>query len=141
MRRLAEVEEAVAVMTEGAEWSVVKWLSQKKRVRKIADRANAALDAAEAEVKRSWSDELRRAYSAVNGNGLAKDVAAAVRRAKQADEVARRAHDDAEAAFDEAEKQMSARLAREGCGKAVLSWELHEKAIRHAEELGGKAGE
>ena len=41
MRKLAEVEDAKALMTEPMGWSVVKWLSQKKRVRKAADLANA----------------------------------------------------------------------------------------------------
>ncbi len=40
MRQLREVEEAKAVMREGMEWSVIRWLKEKKRVRKIADRAN-----------------------------------------------------------------------------------------------------
>jgi hypothetical protein len=40
---------------------------------------------------------------------------------------------DAENTFDEAERQMSTRLAREGCSKAIASWELHEAAIRKAE--------
>jgi hypothetical protein len=42
---------------------------------------------------------------------------------------------DAEATFDEAERRMSARMAREGAQKAADSWELHEKAIRKAEAL------
>jgi hypothetical protein len=46
---------------------------------------------------------------------------------------AERAHLDAENTFDEAERQLSTRLAREGCAKAIASWELHEAAIRKAE--------
>jgi hypothetical protein len=42
---------------------------------------------------------------------------------------------DAEDAFDLAEKQLSTRLAREGCQKAIHSWDLHEKAIRKAEAV------
>jgi hypothetical protein len=42
---------------------------------------------------------------------------------------------DAEATFDLAEKQLSTSMAREGCRKAIHSWELHEKAIRKAETL------
>ena len=30
---------------------------------------------------------------------------------------------------------MSSDLAREGCKKAIHSWELHEKAIRKAEAI------
>lgn len=131
MSRLPEVEEAVAVMTEGAEWSVMKWLGQKKRVRRIADRANAALTAREEEVKRGWSAEMQAAY-AKTGNGLAAETAFAAKGVRQADEEARRAHDEAEATFDEAERQLSAGLAREGCRQAIRSWELHERAIHKA---------
>ena len=57
----------------------------------------------------------------------------AARQIKQADDQAYRAHMDAEDTFDEAERQLSTRLAREGAAKAILSWELHESAIRKAE--------
>jgi hypothetical protein len=40
---------------------------------------------------------------------------------------------DAEDTFDEAEKKLSTRLAREGCRKAIDSWDLHEQAIRKSE--------
>jgi hypothetical protein len=40
---------------------------------------------------------------------------------------------DAEHTFDEAERLLSTSLAREGCQKAIRSWDLHEKAIRRAE--------
>jgi hypothetical protein len=43
MRKLAEVDEAKALMTEGLNWSVMKWLREKKRVRRTADKANDAL--------------------------------------------------------------------------------------------------
>jgi hypothetical protein len=42
---------------------------------------------------------------------------------------------DAEQTFDTAEKQLSTALAREGCRKAIRSWELRERAIRKAEAL------
>jgi hypothetical protein len=41
----------------------------------------------------------------------------------------------AEQTFDEAEKQLSTRLAREGCRQAIESWNLHQKAIRQSETL------
>ncbi len=44
MRKLPAVEEARAIMTEGTEWGVWRWLLEKKRVREIADKARAALD-------------------------------------------------------------------------------------------------
>jgi len=62
MRKLAAVEEARAVMTEGMEWGVWKWLLEKRRVQEIADRATAALHEADRKVKAAWSDELKTAY-------------------------------------------------------------------------------
>jgi len=58
-----------------------------------------------------------------------------VRRVKEADDDAENARVDAEATFDEAERRMSASMAREGAQKAIDSWELREKAIRKAEAL------
>lgn len=131
MRKLTEVEEAKALMTEAADWSVMKWLREKKRVRKTADKANDALDALNKETKASWSDELKAAYK---GAGQAdNELAQFVKQVKHADEEAYRARMDAEDTFDEAERQLSAAMAREGCRKAIHSWELHEKAIRKAE--------
>lgn len=132
VRKLAEVEAAKAVMQEGMEWSVMKWLGQKKKVRRMADLANAALVACETEVKNTWSEDLRRAYAGANG-GLEPQIVAIARRVKGADEEARRAHDEAEAIFDAAERELSARLARDGCRAAIRSWQLHEHAIRGAE--------
>ena len=43
---------------------------------------------------------------------------------------------DAEGTFDEAERRLSAAVAREGAQKAIASWELREKAIRKAESIG-----
>ncbi len=37
--------------------------------------------------------------------------------------------------FDEAEKQLSTSLAREGCRKAIQSWDLHEAAIHKAKAV------
>ena len=150
MRKLTEVEEAKALMTEAVEWSVMKWLREKKRVRKAADKANHALDALEQEIKRSWSTELTAAYDALlpasspaaagrqpparkGSDGLSAEVRLAARHIKQADDHAYRAHMTAENTFDEAERQLSTRLAREGCSLAIASWELHESAIRKAE--------
>jgi hypothetical protein len=144
MRKLAEVEDAKAVMTEAVEWSVVKWLREKKRVRMMADRANAALDTLEKETKDLWDDDLKAAYSRLvaAANDRAKTQIASVetkitllaKTVKKCDDAAYRAHRDAEDTFDEAERQLSTRLAREGSRKALTSWELHEAAIRKAEE-------
>jgi hypothetical protein len=150
MRKLTEVEDAKALMTEAVEWSVMKWLREKKRVRKAADKANDALDALEQETKRSWSPELTAAYDELrpassnaaagrqapaknNTDSIPPEIKLAARQIRQADEQAYRAHMDAEETFDEAERQLSTRLAREGASKAIASWELHESAIRKAE--------
>lgn len=137
MRKLAEVEEAKALMTEAADWSVMKWLREKKRVRKAADKANEALDALNKETKASWNNELRAAYDQLRSKQGAtagdSQVGDFVKSVKHADEEAYRARIDAEETFDEAERQLSAAMAREGCRKAIHSWELHEKTIRKAE--------
>ncbi len=137
MQKLREVEEAKQIMTEAVNWSVMKWLSQKKRVRRAADVANAALNNLERVVKANWSDELRAAYQQVSGAKSKFVVAEAAvdlaRKIKRADDEALQAHDQAEATFDEADRQLSTTLARRGCGEAIRSWELHEKSIALAE--------
>jgi len=155
MKKIAAVEEARAIMTQGMEWGVWKWLTEKKRVRGIADKARAALDDFEMKVKLTWSDEHKLAYNqlvsengdakqrrdkskaakpAANGKADAK-VLAAVTKVKEADDDAYNAHEDAEDVFAEAEKKMSTRMAREGARKALDAYDLHEAAIRKAEGL------
>ncbi len=147
MRKLSEVEEAKALMNEAASWSVMKWLREKKRVRQMADKANAALDQLDRDVKAGWNAQQRKAYEEMangtisHGNGR-KDVEINagtrqfVRDVRNADELAYRARMDAEKTFDEAERRLSTSLAREGCHKAILSWNLHEKAIHRAQTEG-----
>jgi hypothetical protein len=143
MRKLSEVEEARALMTEGIEWSVVRWLREKKRARKAADRADAALDALNQQTKDSWNEELKAAYRELAAAAAANpgkhsstiDSPAMVlaKTVKKADDAAHRARMDAEDTFDEAERQLSTRLAREGARKALVSWDLQEAAIRKSE--------
>jgi len=140
MRKLAEVEEAKALMNEALDWSVMRWLKDKKRVRKAADRANEALDQLSEETKLQWPDELRSAYGALAQNANPRkqpedEIPNAVKQVKRADDEAARAHLDAENIFDEAEGQLSTSMAREGCRKAIYSSQLHETAIRIAERL------
>jgi hypothetical protein len=54
---------------------------------------------------------------------------------KEMDDEAYRARVKAEETFDNAERQLSTSLAREGCRQAIQSWDLYEKAIRKATEL------
>ena len=155
MKRLPAVEEARAIMTEGMQWGVWKWLLEKKHVRAIADVARAALEEQEMKVKATWSDEYKIAYNQLvtenghskqtRGRGKNKKSAAAetidpkilpvVLRIKEADDDAYNAHEDAEDVFAEAEKKMSTSMAREGARKALEAYDLHEAAIRKAEAL------
>jgi hypothetical protein len=151
MRKLAEVEAAKAVMTEAIDWSVMKWLREKKRVRRMADEANDALDVLEKEVKTDWSAKLTAAYESLkpadkkNGKAGAThdpELLALAKKIKEADDISYKAHWDAEDTFAEADRRLSTSLAREGCKKAIDSWDLHEAAIRKAEHAvqAAKAG-
>lgn len=143
MRKIPEVEQARALMTEATNWSVMKWLRDKKHVRKMADKANEALWALQKETKASWSNELKAAYSDLvepddnhhssKGAAPGPEVRLLARHVKEADDEAYRAHMDAEDTFALAEKRMSTSMAKDGCRKAIYSWELYEKAIRKAE--------
>jgi hypothetical protein len=156
MQRLTEVEEAKALMNEAKNWGVWRWLFEKSRVRATADRAVDALGEAEKKVKASWDDDLKRAYreleaqAAFESNPRAKrqyekakeeakdidpEVKRAVQRVKEADDEAENARLDAEGTFDEAERQMSSSMARQGAEKAIDSWDRRERAIRKAEVL------
>jgi hypothetical protein len=140
MRKLAEVEEAKSLMNEAKEWGVWHWLTDKRRVRIAADRAVDALNELDRQVKAAWSEGLSEAYRELESakskrrtNGVPAEVRAAAERVKQADDEAEAARLDAEATFDEAERRLSASMAREGAQKAIDSWELREKSIRKAE--------
>jgi len=136
MQKIKEVEEAKAIMMEAIDWSVMKWLREKKRVRKAADDANAALDSAIAKFKAGWDKELRSSYdqSSAKDMKITADLVR-LRKVKQAEDAAKKARDEAEKTFDDAEKQLSTTMAREGCRKAIHSWELHEHLIRALESI------
>ena len=144
MEKLSQVQDAKALLSEATTWSVMKWLREKKRVRAIADQANALLDALRHQTQQSWPEELQAEYVSMKtdprngqekqhrGNGA---VRVTVKKVWEADYIALQAREEAEKTFDDAEKQLSTRLAREGCQKAIQSWELHEKAIEKASAL------
>jgi len=123
MHKIAEVEAAKQLMTEAKDWSVWQWLTEKRRVRVAADAATAALERTEKKVKAEWPDHVRKLYPA------------AVREVKKADDAAYEARIAAEATFDEAERRMSASMAREGAQQAIDAYSLHEHAIRKAEAV------
>jgi hypothetical protein len=152
MNRPIQVETARALMTEAMKWSVMKWLREKKYVRKTADEANAALDKLNREVKQRWPDSVRSAYDALVAQSAAhergnrnhpkpsspsgeSEAPFLAKKLKDADDEAYRARAIAEEAFDAAERQLSTRLAREGCLKAIHSWDMLEEAIRKGESL------
>jgi len=148
VNKLPEVESAKALMSEAMSWSVMRWLREKRRVRKTADIANAVLDKLSETTKARWDKGLKTAYEEIVGadelsstgkhgkqisSTADRQLMALAKRVKDADDEARRARLDAEKTFDDAERQLSTSLAREGCRKAIHGWELHEKAIRKAE--------
>jgi len=147
MQTLKEVDAAKALMREAVNWSVMRWLAEKKKVRKAADRANDLLDELDRSIKATWSDELKAAYaelapSAKPGNHtgsysakVSPEIRQLAKQLRQADSEAYSARMDAEDTFDLAEKRLSTSMAREGSAKAIVSWELKEKAIAL-----GKAG-
>ena len=151
MEKIPVVESAKALMTEAVAWSVMKWLREKKTVRKIADQANAALDQLNQATKDRWPHDVKFAYQALIAQAATPATSCEQRnppspvadpqailtakKIKEADDEAHRARIDAEKTFDAAEKQLSTAVAREGCRKAIHSWELHEKAIRKSEAI------
>ncbi len=149
MQKLIAVEEARKVLTAGKEWSIWRWLLEKRRVRATADAGTAALDDMEKKVKYGWSPELKKAYrdllaaAAVNGHGSSRRREAtagvegplkiAAQKVKEADDIAFKARMDAEALFAEAERRLSGSMAREAAEKALEAYDLRERAIRRAE--------
>jgi hypothetical protein len=146
MRKLEAVEDARAVMTQGLEWGVFKWLLEKPKVRKIADRATEALNEAEDKVKAAWSDDLKRAYNHLATEATSKgkkasktdgkfdpEVLETARKVLEADEETETMRLDAEDTFAEGERKLSVAMARAGAQKALATYDLHEKAIRKAE--------
>lgn len=153
MKKLPQVEEARSIMKQGMDWGVWKWLTEKKRVRIIADKATEALDAAELKVKQAWPEELKQAYDALvdeefadkkkgkkksNFDGIDPKVLKIAREVKAAFDEKENVRLDAEDTFDEAERKMSTEGARQGARKALQTYDLHEKAIEQAEALMAK---
>lgn len=133
MQELKELTEARNLMNEAMDWSVMKWLTEKKRVRKCADACNAMLDHVEAELQAAWPSELKAAYEHKNGQSSSADIQRRARELREAHDAAIQGRMDAEDTFERAEKRMSVSLAREGCQKALAGWDRHEDAIRKSE--------
>lgn len=140
MHKLLAVEEARRLFNEAKDWSIWRWLLEKKRVRTTADAATAALDEADRKAKAGWSDELRKAYreleaeAAVNGDRRtkrqyekareeARDIGEAIkalaRKVREADEKAEQVRLEAEDTFALADKRVSSSIAGRGGGAAI----------------------
>jgi hypothetical protein len=123
MEKLPAVEQAKALFEEGTDWGLWRWLIEKRHARETADAAWAELDRYEKKVRSSWSPERKKAYR--------EDKAL-----HAADEKADQAHLAAEAQFDEADRRLSAELARQGARMAIDAWTMREKFIRKLETFG-----
>jgi len=124
MHKLPPVEEAKALFEEAKNWGVWSWLTAKGRLRRTADAAWEALEACEAEVSKSLDSASRKA---------------AAEQLRKADKEATQARMDAEAQFDEADRRLSTRMAREGAQMAIDAWTMREKIIRKMEAMGRAA--
>src|ERR1035441_3070322 len=98
MHKLAPVEDAKTLFNEAKDWSVWRWLIEKKHARITADAAWEALEACEEKVKAGWNEEWQQAYRELSANGRPKarrqrsldpELKAALERLHEADEEAR----------------------------------------------------
>ena len=136
-------------MTEAQDWAIWRWLFEKRCVRRAADEANTALAAAEQKVKDGWGDGPKNAYAELPAQDSARkgrresavdpEVLLTVRKTNEDFDEAERVRLEAEATFDEADRLLSAAIAREGTFKAIEAWTLREKAIRKAEAAGKRS--
>jgi hypothetical protein len=136
MQKLPAVEEAKALFEQAKDWGVWQWLSRKRQARQTADAAWEALEACEHKVIAGWGEPLRKAWGSRSAKSGNSDLHRTIQRLKQADEEANNARLAAEAQFDEADRRMSASMAREGSQMAIDAWAMREKLIRRMEALG-----
>ena len=135
MEKLTEVEGARELMTEAIDWSVMKWLSEKRRVRKNADKANEILNLAESRTQAKWSPTFRSVYE--KSGDASPEIKQLANRIRREHDAANKLRMEAEKTFDTAEKRLSTAMAREGCRQAIEGWDHHLEAIRLAESALG----
>jgi len=141
MKKIPEVIEAKALMTEAQEWGIWRWLTEKRKVRLTADNCNDALAQAEKNVIASWPEEMQTAYEVLVAEAEGKksrkkvdpELLQSVRKIKEALDDAERVRLDAEDIFDRADRALSTSMAKQGTFRAIEAWEMREKAIRRAE--------
>src|ERR1019366_3581821 len=129
MHKLVAVEEAKTLFNEAKDWSVWRWLIEKKHARTSADAAWEALEACEEKVRAGWNEDWRQAYGHPKSKrhaALDPEVKAALERLYEEDKEGRQAHDAAEAQFDEADRRMSTSMACTGAHMAMDAWEMGE---------------
>jgi hypothetical protein len=131
MAKLSEVEKARALMVEAIDWSVMKWLTEKKRVRRTADKANEVLISVELEIHKQWNTGFKAAYE--KSGVVSPENGRLARKIQEEHDEANRLRLQAEDTFDGAEKRLSTAMAREGCRQAIEGWDHHMEAIRLAE--------
>ena len=136
MHKLPAVEEAKRLMEEAKGWSLWGWLMEKRRLRRTADEAWAALEQEEKRIRALWSGELKEAARHPGGKDVDPEMSTVLERLKEADQEAHSAHMQAEETFDEADRRMSTSMAREGAQQAIDAWGMREKVIRKAEAIG-----
>ncbi|MEO8594212.1 MAG: hypothetical protein ABI759_12910 [Candidatus Solibacter sp.] len=139
MQKLTAVEDAKTLFDEARNWSMWRWLVEKKRARATADAAWNALEACEEKVRAGWQEEWRAAYRHPRSRSYAEldpEVRAALDRVREDDLAAVEARDAAEAQFDEADRRMSTGMACVGAQMAIDAWKMREAFIRKAEALG-----
>src|SRR5260370_2694096 len=127
MHKLAPVEDAKTLFNEARDWSVWRWLIEKKRARSTADAAWEALEACEEKVKAGWSEDWREAYGHPKSRryaALDPEVKEALEHLRQDDEEASQARDAAAAQLDEADRRLSTSMAWEGAQMAIDAGEM-----------------
>src|SRR5579863_5937168 len=103
MHKLAPVEDAKTLFHQAKDWSVWRWLMEKKTVRRTADAAWEALEACEEKVRAGWSADWQAVYRDLSENGktrsrrLDPQVKEALAMLHETDLEARQARDAAEA--------------------------------------------
>ena len=144
MHKLAAVEDAKSLFNEAKNWSLWRWLFEKRRARTTADAAWAALEACEEKVKSGWAEEWQQAYLDLSTNGRRKsrrhagldpELKAALESLHEADEIGPSGPRRGGSPVRRGRPPPEHRMACEGAQMALDAWELREKFIRKAEAL------
>src|SRR5215468_230755 len=89
MEKLIPVEEAKALFTEAQDWSLWRWLKDKKKARAAGNAATEAFDTLDKKIKDSWAEDLKKAYRELEAEAAADGNAKSRRQYEKAKEEAR----------------------------------------------------